>query len=320
MSSTSTFIDAARKSIGTAMAADSRIAVLGEDVTAGGPFGLTKGLVDSFGAGRVINTPISESSILGVAIGMALGGRRPLVDLMFSDFVTLASDQLFNHAAKIHYMSGGQRSVPLTVWTTGGAGTRWGAQHSQRLDGLFAAVPGLKVLTPANSAAAGAALASALDDPDPVVVIADRGLLYRRDQLPGDGSDPTLPRVVQVGTEVTVVSTGRLLFDAIETSRSVGIAAEIIDLQRIAPLRVDEIVDSVRRTGRLLVLHDEAGAAGVASMVVAAVVEQAFAHLRAAPMALTSRRTPVPAAATLEDLYLIDAKRIATALRELVQP
>jgi pyruvate dehydrogenase E1 component beta subunit len=317
--STNTFIDAARKSIGTAMAADGRITVLGEDVTAGGPFGLTKGLVDSFGTGRIINTPISESSIMGVAIGMALGGRRPLVDLMFGDFVTLASDQLFNHAAKIHYMSGGQRSVPLTVWTTAGAGTRWGAQHSQRLDGIFAAVPGLKVLTPASSAAAGAALASALEDPDPVVVIADRALLYRRDQLPGDGSDPTQPRVVQVGTQVTVVATGRLLFDAIEASRSAGVAAEIIDLQRTAPLRVDEIVDSVGHTGRLLVIHEEARAAGIASMVVAAVAEQAFRHLAAAPMILTSLATPVPAASTLEDRYLIDSARIATALLELVQ-
>ena len=256
---------------------------------------------------------------MGVAIGMALGGRRPLVDLMFADFVTLASDQLFNHAAKIHYMSGGQRSVPLTVWTTGGAGTRWGAQHSQRLDGLFAAVPGLKVLTPATSAAAGAALSSALDDPDPVVVISDRALLYRRDEFPGDGSDPTQPRVVQVGTQVTLVATGRLLFDAIEASRSAGVAAEIIDLQRTAPLRVDEIVDSVRRTGRLLVLHDEARAAGIASMVVAAVVEQAIRDLAAAPMILTSPATPVPAASTLEDRYLIDSAGIAKALLEVVQ-
>jgi acetoin:2,6-dichlorophenolindophenol oxidoreductase subunit beta len=318
MSSTSTFIDAARKSIGKAMAADDRIAVLGEDITAGGPFGLTKGLVDSYGARRIINTPISESSIMGVAIGMALGGRRPLVDLMFTDFVTLASDQLFNHAAKIHYMSGGRRSVPMTVWTTGGAGTRWGAQHSQRLDGLFAAVPGLKVLAPATSAAADAALASAFDDPDPVVVIADRALLYRRDELPGDGGDPTQPRVVQAGTELTLVATGRLVFEAIDASRSSGVAAEIIDLQRIAPLRVNEIVDSVRRTRRLLVLHDEARTAGVASTVAAAVVEQAFGHLDAAPMILTSPATPIPAAATLEDHYLIDGTRIATALRELV--
>jgi acetoin:2,6-dichlorophenolindophenol oxidoreductase subunit beta len=317
--SSKTFIDAARKSIGTAMAADGRITVLGEDVTAGGPFGLTKGLVDTFGAGRVINTPISESSIMGVAIGMALGGRRPLVDLMFGDFVTLASDQLFNHAAKIHYMSGGQRSVPLTVWTTAGAGTRWGAQHSQRLDGLFAAVPGLKVLTPSTPAAASAALASALDDPDPVVVIADRALLYRRDQLPGDGGDPTLPRVVQSGTQATVVATGRLLFDAIEACRSSGVEAEIIDLQRTAPVRVNEIVDSVCRTRRLLMLHDEARAAGIASMVVAAVAEQAFGHLDGAPVILTSPATPVPAASTLEDSFLIDSSRIATALLELVE-
>jgi pyruvate dehydrogenase E1 component beta subunit len=316
---TNTFIDAARRTIGAAMAADDRIAVLGEDVTAGGPFGLTKGLVEHFGPGRIINTPISESSIMGVAIGMALAGRRPLVDLMFADFVTLASDQLFNHAAKIHYMSGGRRSVPLTVWTTGGAGSRWGAQHSQRLDGLFAAVPGLKVLTPATSAAAGAALASALADPDPVVVIADRTLLYRRDELPGDGTNPTRPRVVQAGTAVTIVATGRLVFDAIEASRLAGVAAEIIDLQRTAPLRVEEIVDSVRRTGRLLVLHDEAAAVGIASMVAAVVAEQAFDDLSAAPMTLTSPATPIPAASILEDHYVIDVKRIGAALGELVQ-
>ena len=200
-----TLIASARSALQAALRGDQRVRVLGEDVTAGGPFGLTKTLVKEFGTARICNTPISEGAIMGAAIGLALGGERPFVDLMFCDFLTAASDQLFNHAAKINFMSGGRYSVPLTVWTIGGAGTRWGAQHSQRLDGWLTQVPGLKVLAPASAAAAAKAIEAAFDDPDPVVVIADRALLYRKDELPGDGDSPwntrTCLRAAESGRE-----------------------------------------------------------------------------------------------------------------------
>ena len=313
-----TLVEACRGALDERMADDPRITVLGEDVAVGGPFGLTKGLAESHGPDRVRNTPISEGAVMGVSIGLALGGRRPFVDLMFSDFLTAASDQLFNHAAKIHFMSGGRTSVPLTVWTVAGAGTRWGAQHSQRLDGWLSQVPGLKVLAPSSPAAAAASLTAALDDPDPVVVVADRSLLYRRDPLPGDGSaSPWFPRVVQPGGAVTVVATGRLVHLALEAATSVA-EIEIVDLQRLAPLALEPVVASVGRTGRLLVLHDEAATGAVGAAVAAAVGRSAFWSLDAPVQVLSSPATPVPAAPVLEDAFVLTADDVAVALKELV--
>lgn len=314
---TETFLGAARAALARAMAADERVVVLGEDVAEGGPFGLTQGLATSF-AGRVRNTPISEGAVMGVAVGMALGGLRPVVDLMFDDFVTLASDQLFGHAAKLRFMSGGTVTVPLAVWTVGGAGTRWGAQHSQRLDGWFTQVPGLKVLAPASPASAAAALAAAIDDPDPVVVIADRSLLYRRDELPGDAGSPWTPRVVRAGSAVSVAATGRLVHLALAAAAEAGVDAEVLDLRRLAPLDARVVVASTARTGRLLVLHDEPASGAFAASLVARVQEEAFSSLVAPIRRLVSPATPVPAAPVLEDAYVIDVPRVVAALRELV--
>jgi pyruvate dehydrogenase E1 component beta subunit len=301
-----------------ALETDPRVVVLGEDVRAGGPFGLTKDLASGAGPERVRNTPISEAAVLGAAIGIALGGGRPFVDLMFVDFVTAVSDQLFNHAAKIHFMSGGRASVPLTVWTIGGAGTRWGAQHSQRLDGLLTQVPGLKVLAPASPAAAARAVEAALKDPDPVIVLADRSLLYSRTSLQGDGGSPWTARIVRRGTELTVAATGRLVHVALEAAATTGASVEILDVQRVAPLDLQPVLESVSRTAKLLVLHDEAASGAVATAISAGVAEQAFWLLDAPVRRLTSPPTPVPAAATLEDDYVIGADTVALAMKELI--
>ncbi len=314
-----TLIASARSALQAALRDDERVRVLGEDVTAGGPFGLTKTLVKEFGATRICNTPISEGAIMGAAIGLALGGERPFVDLMFCDFLTAASDQLFNHAAKINFMSGGRHSVPLTVWTIAGAGTRWGAQHSQRLDGWLTQVPGLKVLAPASAAAAANAITAALEDPDPVVVIADRALLYRKDELPGDDESPWNTRTVRPGRDMTVVATGRLVHLALEAGQQSDTDVEVLDLQRLAPLDISRIIESVERTSKLLILHDEAATGGFAASLSAAVHENAFGALDAPIRRLTSPPTPVPAAPNLEDAYLLDVEDIATAIRELAE-
>lgn len=297
-------IEASRTALGAAIAGDPRVVILGEDAVAGGPFGLTKGLADRFGTEVVRNTPISESAVMGVAVGLALGGRRPFVDLMFNDFSTLASDQLFNHAAKIHFMSGGRYSVPLVVWTIGGAGTRWGAQHSQRLDGWFTQVPGLKVLAPSSPSAASVAVTAAIADPDPVVVMVDRALLYSRQELHPGGA-PWRARTVLSGDRVTIATTGRLVHLAIAAARRVSVAAEVIDLQCLAPVDIEPVVESVKRTAKLMVVHDEAGSGAFASGVAAAVYRRAFFHLDAPIVTLTSPATPVPAAPSLEDAYVI---------------
>jgi pyruvate dehydrogenase E1 component beta subunit len=313
-----TFVEAARDALEHHLAIDDRVMVLGEDVATGGPFGLTKGLSQRFGTERIRNTPISEGAVMGVAVGLALGGRRPFVDLMFNDFVTLASDQLFNHAAKLHYTSGGRRPVPLTVWTIGGAGTRWGAQHSQRLDGWLTQVPGLKVLAPSSPVAAAGAVRVALDDPDPVVVLADRTLLYSRSCLPRDGASPWRSRIVQAGTDLTLAASGRLVHLALDAAATTGASVEIIDVQRLAPLDCDLVVESVSRTGRLLVLHDEAWCGATAATLVAAVSERAFWALDAPPRRLTSPATPIPAAAVLEDAYMVGGDAILAAINEMV--
>lgn len=315
-----TTIEAARAAIGAAMAGDDRVLVLGEDVTAGGPFGLTKDLAERFGTDRVRNTPISEGAVTGVGIGLALAGRRPVVDLMFSDFLTAASDQLFNHAAKIHFMSGGRFSVPMTVWTVAGAGTRWGAQHSQRLDGWPASVPGLKVLAPSSPRAAASSLEAAIADPDPVVVVADRALLYSRAGLPGDdGTSPWRSRLVRRGDDVTVAATGRLVHIALEAAAGSDASVEIVDLQRLAPLDVELVAESVARTSRLLVVHDEAGGGGIADRVAAAVGDAAFWSLDAPIRRVTAPATPVPAAASLEDAFVLSAEDLSLAIKELVR-
>jgi len=312
-----TLIASARSALQAALRDDVRVWVLGEDVTAGGPFGLTKALVKEFGASRICNMPISEGAIMGTAIGLALGGQRPFVDLMFCDFLTAASDQLFNHAAKINFMSGGRYNVPLAVWTIAGAGTRWGAQHSQRLDGWLTQVPGLKVLAPASSAAAANAMTAALEDPDPVVIIADRALLYRQDELPGDADSPWNTRIVRPGRDMTIVATGRLVHLAIEAAEKADTDVEVLDLQRLAPLDITRILESVERTSKLLILHDEAATGGFAASLSAAIHENAFRALDAPIRRLTSPPTPVPAAPNLEDAYILNVDDIAAAIKEL---
>jgi pyruvate/2-oxoglutarate/acetoin dehydrogenase E1 component len=313
-------IEAARTALDERMRAEPQVVVLGEDVGEGGPFGLTKGLAETHGEERVRNTPISEAAVMGAAIGLSLGGKRPFVDLMFNDFATVASDQLFNHAAKIHFMSGGRYSVPLVVWTVGGAGTRWGAQHSQRLDGWFAQVPGIKVLAPSTPAAAYAAVTEAIVDPDPVVVLADRSLLFGSRGLPGDdGIDPWCARQVLQGDGLTVVTTGRLVHLAYEVAVAAGFSVDLLDVQRLAPLDLRPILESLERTARLLIVHDEAGDAGAAAALLAAVYERGFWLLDAPVGRLTSPATPVPAAAALEDAYCITAEKIESAMRSVLE-
>lgn len=314
-----TLLQTARDALVASMTEDEHVLVLGEDVAAGGPFGLTKGLVDSFGGDRVRNTPISEGAVMGVSIGLALGGKRPFVDLMFNDFLTAASDQLFNHAAKIHYMSGGRFSVPLTVWTIAGAGTRWGAHHSQHLDGWLAQVPGLKVLCPSTPTAAARAVDAAVAHPDPVVVLADRALLYSRAELSanGDGS-PWRARLVRSGDAATIAASGRLVHLAIDAAEETGVAADVVDLQCLAPLDVRAVIDSVGRTARLLLLHDEAAPGPMASMVHAAVHDATFWRLEVPIRRLTSPASPVPASPGLEDAYMLGVDDVAGALQELV--
>src|SRR3954454_2962910 len=262
MPSEQTYVRAITAALAAAMRADDRVFVLGEDVAEGGPYTATAGLAEEFGAERVIDTPISEAAITGVAIGAAQSGMRPVLEIMFIDFIALALDQLVNGAAKAHFMSGGQLTVPLVVRTQGGAGYRGGAQHSQSLESWLTHVPGLKVVMPSRPSDAAGLLASAIADPNPVVFIENKALYFRSGELPEPAPAVPIGQAVSLraGGDVSIVALLRLVLDALEAADRLaaedGIEAEVIDPRTLVPLDLAAIVASVERTGRLVIAHE----------------------------------------------------------------
>jgi len=317
-----TYLAALNGALALEMRRDASVHVLGEDVAEGGPFGVTKGLAAEFGEGRVRNTPISESTVMGIATGMALAGLRPVVEVMFIDFITLALDQLANQAAKARYMSGGQLRCPLVVRTAAGAGTRSGAQHSQSLEAWLIHVPGLKVAMPATAADAAGLLISAIRDDDPVVVIENKTLYFRKE--PATPLEPVpLGRatVRRAGRDVTVIATSHMVGEALaaaDTLAREGTEIEVIDPRTLHPLDLDTIVASVRRTHRCVVAHEAVTQGGFGAEVSALVQEHAFDQLDAPVARVGAPFAPVPVSPPLEDAYLVDAGSIAAAVRSLL--
>jgi pyruvate dehydrogenase E1 component beta subunit len=315
-----TYIKAINDATARAMRADERVIVIGEDVAEGGPYTATAGLAEEFGTERVRNTPISEAAITGVAIGAAQSGLRPVLEIMFIDFVTLALDQLVNQAAKAHLMSGGQLSVPLVVRTQGGAGQRGGAQHSQSLEAWLTHVPGLKVVMPSTAADAAGLLASAIDDPNPVIFVENKTLYFRREDVP-DEIEPVAigaARTVREGADVTIVALSRMVSEALVAAERLaqdGIEAEVIDPRTLVPLDLDAIVDSVARTSRLVVAHEAVAHGGFGAEVAAAVQAVAFDSLDAPIERVGAPFTPIPVSPHLEDAYLPGADEIQHAAR-----
>ena len=250
--SETTFLTAVKNALADAMRSDPRVIVLGEDVAEGGPYGATAGLAEEFGRTRVLNTPISEGAVCGAAIGAAQAGLRPVVEIMFIDFITLALDQLVNQAAKAHFMSGGQLTVPMVLRTQGGAGSRSGAQHSQSLEAWLTHVPGLKVVMPSNAADAAGLLASAIADPGPVVFVENNSLYFRREPERADHTGPVpigSARTVRRGNDLTIVATSRMVGEATQAAERLageGVQAEVIDPRTLVPLDIDTIAASVR--------------------------------------------------------------------------
>ncbi len=315
--------DAITTTLADAMRADPRVLVVGEDVAEGGPWGVTAGLAEEFGAERVRNTPISEAAVCGVAIGAAQSGLRPVVEIMFVDFVTLALDQLVNQAAKAHFMSGGQLEVPLVLRTQGGAGQRGAAQHSQSLEAWLAHVPGLKVAMPSTPADAAGLLASSIDDPDPVVFIENKTLYFRREELPSDREPVPLgrARVARAGRDVTVVALSRLVHESLAAAEELaaeGIEIEVIDPRTLVPLDLGTIVESLRRTHRLVVAHEAVAHGGFGAEVAARVQEEAFDELDAPIGRVGAPFAPIPFSPPLEDAYLPGRAGVAAAVRATV--
>jgi pyruvate/2-oxoglutarate/acetoin dehydrogenase E1 component len=315
-----TYLKAINSCLFEAMRDDEQVLVLGEDVAEGGPYGATAGLADEFGAGRVLDTPISEGAVCGVAIGAAQSGLRPVLEVMFIDFITLALDQIVNQAAKAHLMSGGQLSVPLVLRTQGGAGHRGAAQHSQSLESWLTHVPGLKVVMPSRAADAAGLLRSAIADPNPVVFVENKTLYFKRSEVPDDPQPVPIGRAktLREGREVTIVALSRLVGDALRAADRLageGIEAEVIDPRTLVPLDTETIVESVRRTNRLVVAHEAVRHGGFGAEIAAAVGSAAFDHLDAPIERVGAPFTPVPLSPGLEDAYLPGEDEIYAAAR-----
>ncbi|GAA5114114.1 alpha-ketoacid dehydrogenase subunit beta [Pseudonocardia adelaidensis] len=314
-----TYAKAVGRALGEAMRADERVLVIGEDVSAGGPFTITSGLVEEFGADRVRDTPISEAAITGIAIGAAQSGLRPVLEIMYIDFLTLALDQLVNMAAKARFMSGGQLSVPMVLRTQGGAGQRAGAQHSQSLESWLCHVPGLKVVMPSRAVDAAGLLAAAIADPDPVVVVENKTLYFRAEEVPDVVAPAPIGRaaVLRPGRDATVVALSRMVHEALTAADELardGIEVEVIDPRTLVPLDLDTIADSVARTNHLVVAHEAVGTGGFGAEVAAAVGHAAFDDLDAPVERVAAPFRPIPVSPGLEDAHLPGAAEVRAAV------
>jgi len=315
-------MDAVRAALEAELASDDRVLVAGIDVGAGGNvFGLTRGLHDRFGE-RVRDTPISETAIMGIGVGAAMAGMRPVVELMYIDFVGVCLDQLLNQAAKMPFMTGGTAQMALTVRTQFGAGRSSGSQHSQSLEALLAHIPGLSVVMPSTPADTYGLLRAAIQDPNPVIFIENR-LLYGM-KGPQPPADYLLPIgksvVVRPGTDITVVSVSRMVHEALaaaETLAGEGISLEVIDLRTVAPLDMAPILDSVHKTSRILIAHEAVVPFGIGAEIAATVAKEAFWSLDAPIERIGGAATPVPYAPNLERAWLPDRDDIADAVRRL---
>ena len=294
------FLEAIRAGLHEEMSRDPSVYLFGEDVALGGPFGVTNGLAETFGKNRVVNTPISEGTVMGLAIGAATAGLRPVVEIMFIDFITLAMDQLVNHAAKLHYMSGGQLKIPLTVRVQCGISGNMGAHHSQSLESWLTHVPGLKVVMPSTPADAKGLLKSAIRDDDPVIFIEQERMYGNKGEVPDDPEFVVplgIGDIKREGKDATIVArslTVPIALKAADALEKDGISCEVIDPRTIRPLDIDLIVNSVKKTNRLVVVEESHPFCGIASEISTEVTERAFDYLDAPVKRVSGADAPMP--------------------------
>ena len=319
-----TLSQAVNEAIAEEMRRDETVFLIGEDVAeAGTPFKVTSGLVEEFGTERVIDTPISEPGFLGLAVGAAMTGSRPIVDIMFGDFLFLVMDQLCNQAAKIHYMSGGKLNVPLVVRTNLGATRRSAAQHSQSLHALVAHIPGLKVAMPSSAYEAKGLLKTAVRDNNPVVIFEDK-LMYQ-DKAAVPEEEFLIPfgeaKILREGSDVTLIGTSSMR-QVCETAAGNlaedGINAEVIDPRTIVPLDEELILNSVKRTSRAIVVDEGHQSFGITAEIAARIGERAFYHLDAPVIRMGAMDVPIPFSPALEDLTVPTAEGVADTARRIV--
>ena len=326
-----TYVQAINEAVRQEMQRDPRVIVLGEDVAGGqgasgeaggvgSVFGQMKGLFNEFGPDRVFDTPISESAIIGAAGGAALTGLRPIAEIMFVDFVGVCFDQIYNQIAKFRYMFGGRAKTPVVIRATIGAGFRAAAQHSQTLHPLFTAVPGLKVVMPSNAYDAKGLLIQAIRDDDPVIFLESKFLFGTEGEVPDEAY--RIPfgeaRIAREGKDITFVAFGAMVPRALATAEALakaGISAEVVDPRTTSPLDEDAILESVEKTGRLVVIDESPPRCSMASDIAGLVADKGFRFLKGPIKQVTCPHTPVPFSPALEDEYLPTPRRIEAAAR-----
>jgi pyruvate dehydrogenase E1 component beta subunit len=316
--------EAVRDALSTAMRADDDIFLMGEDIgEMGGSMGVTQGMLAEFGPERVRNTPISEGAIVGAGIGAAMQGMRPVVEIMYEDFLTLSMEQIVNQAAKHHYMSGGQLKVPLTIRTQGGAGWSPGAQHAQQVEAWFVHVPGLKVVFASTPSDVRGLLTSAIYDDNTVIVFEHRTLYGLKEEMPEEIERIPIgkARIHREGEDVTVIATGRLLHESLkaaEQAESDGISVEVIDPRTLQPLDEQALVDSVKKTNRAVVAHEAITKMGFGAEVASVLQYQAFDWLDAPVERVGSKFAPLAFAPVMEQYVVPHASDVVAAIRRTV--
>lgn len=316
------YYQALTRAIKEEMERDERVILMGEDVgPSGGIFAQTRGLHAAFGAKRVRDTPIAENGFVSAAVGAAMTGLRPVVEIGFEDFLTCCMEPLVNQAAKLRYMLGGQVSVPMVLYTFGGGGVNAGPQHSQSLAAWFAHVPGLKVVMPSTPRDVLGMVKAAIRDDNPVICLLSKKLIGTSGEVPDPGTELVSSigeaAVVRSGRDVTIVAIGQMVQNALKASDLLadrGIDAEVIDLRSVSPLDTEAVLQSVLKTQRLVVVHEGHGPFGIGSEVVARICERAFGHLRWPPLRITPPFAPSPFTPSLEQIYLPSAEMIADAI------
>lgn len=318
-----TLSKAVNEAIAEEMRRDETIFLLGEDVAeAGTPFKILSGLVEEFGTDRIVDTPIAEPGFMGIAVGAAMTGSRPIVDLMFGDFLFLVMDQLCNQAAKTHYMSGGKLNVPLVLRTNMGATRRSAAQHSQSLHALVAHIPGLKVAMPSSAYEAKGLLKTAIRDNNPVVIFEDK-LMYN-DKAPVPEEEFLIPfgvaNIKREGSDITLIATSSMVQvaeKAAEVLQTEGISAEVIDPRTIVPLDEDALIKSVKKTSRAIVIDEGHQSYGITAEIASRLTEKAFYHLDAPVVRMGAMDVPIPFSPVLEDLTVPTPDRVVQMARKL---
>jgi len=316
------YVMAFNEAVSQAMEADPSVFCAGEDIGAfGGVFGTFGGLQAKFGTDRVVDTPISEQAIVGLGVGAAATGLRPIVDLMFMDFICVAMDQIVNQAAKLKYMFGGTATLPLTITTAGGGGLSAAAQHSQSLEAILCHIPGLKVVYPSSPYDMKGLMTACINEDNPTVMVKHKRLLGLTGHVPTERYEIPLGKanIVRAGKDVTIVAYGRMVHESVAAAEKLaaeGIECEIIDPRTLQPFDTETVVASAKRTNRVLVVHEAVRFGGLGAEIAAQIQEQAFDYLDAPVGRIGAPFSPVPFSPALEQHYIPDAKAIEAGIRD----